>query len=162
MKVEKWGSNFTKWFTSRNSSSRIDLIFNSQSNLVIESGVHPSLRPSCYHQIVFAKFNLNIVYPPPCKRDIWHYQKANVDLIKRAINSFDLEKAFSYIDVDKMISIFYQTIINILCNFIPHETILFDDRDPPWMNKIILSNIWFMKRKTFSVVSVEVITTSSY
>ena len=36
-----------------------------------------------------------------------------------------------------MASIFNQTIINILCNFIPHETVLFDDRDPPWMNKEI-------------------------
>ena len=61
----------------------------------------------------------------------------NIDLIKRAINSFDWEKAFSDIDVDKMVSIFNQTIINILCNFIPHETVLFDDRDPPWMNKEI-------------------------
>ena len=33
-----------------------------------------------------------------------------------------------------MVSIFNQTIINILCNFIPHETVLFNDRDPPWMN----------------------------
>ena len=63
--------------------------------------------------------------------------KANIDLIKRAINSFDWEKAFSNIDIDKMVSIFNQTIINILCNFIPHETVLFDDRDPPWMNKEI-------------------------
>ena len=50
-----------------NSSSCIDLIFNSQPNLLIESGVHPSLHPNCHHQIVFAKFNLDIVYPPPYK-----------------------------------------------------------------------------------------------
>ena len=36
-----------------------------------------------------------------------------------------------------MVSIFNQTIINILCNLIPHETVLFNDRDPPWMNKEI-------------------------
>ena len=36
---------------------------------------------------------------------------------------------FSNIDVDKMVPIFNQTIISILCNFIPHETILFDERD---------------------------------
>ena len=120
-----------------NSSSCIDLISNSQPNLLIESGVHPSLHSNCHHQIVFAKFNLDIVYPPPYEREIWHYQKANIDLIKRAINSFDWEKAFSNIDIDKMVSIFNQTIINILCNFIPHETVLFDDRDPPWMNKEI-------------------------
>ena len=60
-----------------------------------------------------------------------------------------------------MISIFNQTIINILGNFIPYETVLFDDRDPPWMNKEIKKKT-FTKRKTFSIVSVEIITTSSY
>ena len=103
-----------------NSTSCINLIFNSQPNLLIESGVHPSLRPNCHHQIAFAKFNLDIVYTPLYEREIWHYQKVNIDLIKRAISSFDWEKAFSNIDIDKMISIFNQTIINILCNFIPH------------------------------------------
>ena len=36
-----------------------------------------------------------------------------------------------------MVSIFNQTVSNILCKFIPHETVLFDDRYPPWMNKEI-------------------------
>ena len=103
------------------------LILNSQLKLVIESGVPPSLHPSCHHQIVFAKFNLDIAYPQPYEREIWHYQKANIDLIKRAINSFNWEKAFSNIDIDKMVSIFNKTIINTLCNFIPQETVLFDD-----------------------------------
>ena len=39
-------------------SSCIDLIFTSQPNLVMESGVHPSLHPNCHHQITYAKFNL--------------------------------------------------------------------------------------------------------
>ena len=59
-----------------NSSSCIDLIFNSQPNLLIESGVHPSLHLNCHHQIIFAKFNLDIIYPPPYERELWHYQKA--------------------------------------------------------------------------------------
>ena len=37
-----------------NSSSCIGLIFTSQPNLVVQSGVHPSLHPNCDHQIVFA------------------------------------------------------------------------------------------------------------
>ena len=49
----------------QNSSSFIDLIFTSQPNIVVESGVHPSLRPNCHHQIIFAKFNLKIYYPLP-------------------------------------------------------------------------------------------------
>ena len=101
-----------------NSSSCIDLIFNSQPNFLIESGVHPSLHQNCHHQIIFAKFNLGIVYPPPYERKNWHYQKANIALVKRAINSFDWEKVFSNIDVDKMVSIFNQTIINIIINVI--------------------------------------------
>ena len=67
---------------------------------------------------IFAKFNLDIVSPPPYEREIWHYQKVNIDLITRAINSFDWEKAFSNIYFDKMAFISNQTIINILCNFI--------------------------------------------
>ena len=104
------------------------LIFNFQTNLLIESGVHRSLHPNYHHQIIFAKFNLDTVYLPPYEKESWNYQKANIDLIKGAINSFDWKKAFSNIDVDKMISIFNQTTINIPCNFIPHETALCHDR----------------------------------
>ena len=46
------------------SSSCIDLIFTSQPNLVMESGVQPSLYPNCHHQLVFPKFNLSIYYLP--------------------------------------------------------------------------------------------------
>ena len=48
-----------------NSSSCIDLIFTSQPNLVMESGVNSSLHPNCHHQIVFAKINLKSCYRPP-------------------------------------------------------------------------------------------------
>ena len=118
-----------------NSSTCIDLLLNSQQNLPIESSVYLSLLPNCHHQIIFAKFNFDLVYSPPHEREICRYQKANIDLIRRAVNSFDLEKAFLKIDVDKIVSILNQTVINILCNFILHETVLFDDRDPPWINK---------------------------
>ena len=36
-----------------------------------------------------------------------------------------------------MVSIFNKTIKNILSNYIPHETITCDDKDPPWFNKNI-------------------------
>ena len=47
------------------SSSCIDLMFTTQPNLEVESGVHPSLHPNFHHQIVFAKFNLQIYHPQP-------------------------------------------------------------------------------------------------
>ena len=80
-----------------NSSSCIDLISTSQSNLVVESGVHPSLHPNCHHQVVFAKFNLMISYPPLYSREVWHYREANTDLIRRAISNFICKKKPSII-----------------------------------------------------------------
>ena len=47
------------------SSSCIDLIFTDQPNLVVDSGVHPSLHTNCHHQITYCNINLMIVYPPP-------------------------------------------------------------------------------------------------
>ena len=41
------------------SSSCVDLIFTSQPNLVMNSDVHSSLHPNCYHQIIHAKFNFS-------------------------------------------------------------------------------------------------------
>ena len=37
-------------------------------------------------------------------------------------------------NVNKMVHLFDTTIKDILHNFIPHETITCDDRDPPWIN----------------------------
>ena len=68
---------------TRNASSRIDLIFTSQPNLVMESGVHSSLHENCHHQMTFAKFNLKIYYPPPYEQEVWHYQKANSENISK-------------------------------------------------------------------------------
>ena len=64
------------------SSSCIDLIFTSQPNPIMESGAYSSLHQSCHHQIIHAKINLKICYPSPYEREIWHYQRANVDLIQ--------------------------------------------------------------------------------
>ena len=55
------------WITSNtyeNSSSCIHLIFTSQLNLSVESGTQPSLYPNCHHQVIYAKFNLEVLYPP--------------------------------------------------------------------------------------------------
>ena len=125
----------------QSSSSCIDSIFTSQPNIIVESGVHPSLHPNCHHQIIFAKFNLKIYYPPPYLREVWHYKEANADLIKRAINNFNWEKAFSNTNINEKVSLFNKTILNILNNYIPHETIICDDKDPPWFNSRIKSLI---------------------
>ena len=95
----------------------------------MESGVHSSLHPNCHHQIVFAKINLKIYYPPPYEREICHYEKANADLIRISVDQFSCDIRFAHIDVNQKVHIFNQTIKNILCNFISHETVTCDDCD---------------------------------
>ena len=68
---------------------------------------------------------------------MWHLKHANSDHIKRAIDIFDWESALNYIDVNDQVSVFNSTILNIVSNFIPNETITCDDRGPPWMNSFI-------------------------
>ena len=77
------------------------------------------------------------VYPPPYEREIWHYEKANADLIRRSIDQFSWDNRFSNIDVNQKVHLFNQTIKNILYNFIPHENVVCDNRDPPWINSKI-------------------------
>ena len=64
------------------SSSYIYLIFTSQPDLTIESGVHSSLHPKCHHETCYAKFNLEIKYPLPSIRETCHNKDANIEPIR--------------------------------------------------------------------------------
>ena len=119
------------------SSPCIDLIFPSQQNLITESCVHLSLHPNSHHQMIFGKFNLKINYPPPYFCDVWNYQDANTDLIRRAIDMFDWDRAFVNTNVNEKVFILNKTIFNILSNFIPQKTLTVDDKDPLGVQKKI-------------------------
>ena len=114
---------------------------------MVESGVHPSLHPNCHHQIVFAKFSLQIYYPPPYPREIWHYEQANTELIRRVVTDFNWDRTF--LNTTEKVSFFRNTTLNILSNFIPHETIVCNDKDPSWLNRTIKSLIQ-EKKDTFN------------
>ena len=66
-----------------NSKSCIDLIFTSQLNMIMDSGVHTSLHSNCHHQIIYAKFDLKVFYPPPYEITVWHFSQENSDHIKK-------------------------------------------------------------------------------
>ena len=88
-------------------------------------------------QVVFAKFNLCILYSPTYERTVWFYEKANLEFIRRPINEFDWIRALSKVSIDKKVCYFTETLLNIIHNFIPHERIVWENRDPPWMNNKI-------------------------
>ena len=95
------------------SSSCIDRIFTDQPNLLVDSGVHPSLHFNCNHQITFCNVNLMIVYSPLYKRLVWDYKQANESAINAALNKVDGEFLFCHKSVNQNVIIISQNLINI-------------------------------------------------
>ena len=93
-------------------------------------------------------------------KTIWHYKQANTELTRRAITDFNWDRAFLNTNVNEKVSIFSSTILNILSNFIPHETIVCDDKDPPWFNRTIKSLI--QEKKTHLINTAKAKITFSY
>ena len=105
----------------------------------------PSSPPNCHHQIVYAKFNLKIHFPLPYEQKIWHYGQSNTELIRRPAHEFNFQRAFSNLNINKRVSFFNKTILNRVSNFNPHETVICDDRDPPWIITKIKKPNWRQK-----------------
>ena len=98
-------------------------------------GVFPSIYQNGHYQIVFAKANLSIFYPPPYTRCICDYGKANHEAINNNIANFDWEKAFSNINVHTQVELFNEILTNIFMNVVPNRLITVDDRDPLWVTE---------------------------
>ena len=93
----------------------------------MESRFLSSLHSNFHCHITFAKFNLEIQYPPPYEQESWHYQKTNVDKIRQAISMFPRDNRFANTSINKEVQLFTQTFQNIMSHYIPHETITCHD-----------------------------------
>ena len=51
------------------------------------------------------------------------------------------EAMFANKSVHDQVSIFNKTLINVFLNFIPNKTVVFDDKDLPWVNEILENKI---------------------
>ncbi|XP_057310565.1 uncharacterized protein LOC130648529 [Hydractinia symbiolongicarpus] len=69
------------------------LDYEPQPNLVVESGIQPSLFNTCHHQIVYANVSFKAPLPPTYEREVWHYNRAQIHLIERSIENFDWVRA---------------------------------------------------------------------
>ena len=96
--------------------SCIDLIITDQPNLFLQSGVHSSLdqncqhqncqHQNCQHQIIYGKINISLPPPPPYKRTVWEYGKANVAKLKAVLNAVDWKTIFCGLGSEDMADIF--------------------------------------------------------
>ena len=92
------------------SMSCIDLIITDQPNLFADYGVHPSLDEHCQHQIVYGKINISIPSPPPYKRTIWDYSKANTQRIHHDLRAIDRHTRFDTLGLEEMTEVFTASI----------------------------------------------------
>ena len=60
---------------------------------------------SCIDQVVFVKIDLPILYLPHYEITVWFYEKANPELIRRAISEFYWTRALSNVSIDKKFAI---------------------------------------------------------
>ena len=108
----------------------------------MESGVHSSLSSTSHHEIVFAKLNLKVEYPP-YERVFWYYSRADKASINRAINAINWDELFANKTVESQLSELNDPLLNIYSNYIPNKTVLCDDKDkdPPWITNGIRTAI---------------------
>ena len=70
---------------------------------------------------------------------------------------FDWDRAFANTNVNEEVFILKKTILNIFSNFIPHETLAIDDKDPTWFTKERKTS----KRKTMFIKSIKIVKTAT-
>ena len=99
--------------------------------MVMNSGVYASLHPHFLHQIILAKFDLKVFYPPSYERTMLHFSQANSDRIKRAVDLLDWKSALIDVDVNEQVPVFNDTITNYMPNFVPNKIIICNNCDPP-------------------------------
>ena len=145
--------------------SCIDLIICDEPNLVNDSGVRSSLDQTCKHQITYCKHQityckhqityckhqityckhqityckLSIKSPriPASKRLVWHYDKANSDLINRAMSDFQWDFHFNKLpNPNSQVKFLNKTILNIITNFVPSSSIMSNIREPKWVTRL--------------------------
>ena len=130
----------------KNRSSCIDLISTNQSNLIVNRGTHPSLHENCQHQSTFPKDRFRVEYPPPYKRHVWNYAKANVNGINTAISQFNWQGYFTSLPINEQVNLFNSTLMNIFSDFNANKIVTFNDHDPLWFGEKIKATIELKNR----------------
>ena len=124
--------------------SCIDLIITDKPNLFVESGVQSSLDNRFQHQIIYGKLNISVPSPPPYKRTLWDYSKADSQSIRKMINELDWHTRFNGLGPEEMTKVFTNNLYSIFSSNIPNKEVACNDKDPPWITPQLKKSI---KRK---------------
>ena len=67
------------------SMSCIDLIFCTNQSVISNHRVDVPIFDKCHHNIICGKINIRVPVPPTYVREVWDYEKANIENIKKAL-----------------------------------------------------------------------------
>ena len=97
----------------------LSFVLTDQPNLVINCEIIPSLHTNGQHQINQVTLHIRSPPPPPFRRRIWHYDRAQVEAIKRAISNYDwiTELDLGNTDPDLQVEHLTEVLNNILTNW---------------------------------------------
>ena len=115
-------------------NSCIDIIFCTNKNVISKHGVDVSIFEKCHHNIIFGKIDIRVPLPPAYVCKVWDYSKENAEKIKKAISSFNWNKAFENLSIDAKVELLNETLLNIFRNYILSKKIKWDYRQSPGMN----------------------------
>ena len=123
------------------SQSCIDLIFTDQKYAFTDVQVIPHSEAQSKHLIVHGKINFSVPCPPPYRRKVWNYDRANPTKISADWNSVDWDNSFLNRDINEMASIFSEKFMLIMSENIPNRIVTCNDKDAPWINSEVKSAI---------------------
>ena len=113
--------------------SCINFISCTNANVSSKHEVDISIFEKCHHNISFGKIGIHIPLTPAYVSTVFDYSKANSENIKKAISSFNWNKAFENLSID------YTKLYEISLKIIfekkkKKKKIKCDYCQPPWMN----------------------------
>ena len=86
----------------------------------------------------YCKLSIKSPRIPASKRLVWHYDKANSDLINRAISNFQWDFHLNKLpNPNFQVKFLNKTILNIITNFVPSSSIMSNIREPKWVTRYI-------------------------
>ena len=86
----------------------------------------------CHHNIIHCKIGIRVPLPRVYVHEVWDYNKANVENIKKAVSNFNWNRAFENLSVEEKVELLNET-LNIFRDYIPNKKIKCDYCKPPWM-----------------------------
>ena len=71
--------------------------------------------------MIYGKIYIRVPLPPTYVREVWDYEKANIENTKKAISHFDWNS--ENLSVDEKVEFLNENLLNIFRNYIPNKKI---------------------------------------